>query len=100
MAVPMTARRRNEPTKTWFRSHRVFRANDSWYFHTRERIDVGPFASEFEAQVEASILEHVLEDATDRSAKIAAIREFVLDVSGASLDLQALTDYLEKEGRF
>jgi hypothetical protein len=92
--------RRNEPAKTRFRSHRIFRANEHWYFHTREGIDVGPFRSEFEAQVEASILKHVLKDSASSAAAIAAIREFLLDARMASSDLTGLTDYVQREGRF
>ena len=91
--------RRNEPVKTWFRSHRIFRANQDWYFHTREGIDVGPFNSEFEAQVEASILTHILNDAASAEAAASAIREFVLDLRSSS-DLKGLTDYVQREGRF
>jgi hypothetical protein len=92
--------RKNEHSRTWFRSHRTFRANDSWYFHTREGIDVGPFASEFEAQVEASILKHLLKNAASPSAAASAIREFVLDLARESGDLKGLVNYIEKEGRF
>jgi len=92
--------RRNERAKTWFRSHRIFRSEANWYFHTREGIDVGPFRSEFEAQVESSILKNVLKDVGTSTAALAAIREFVLDARTASCDLKAFTDYVEKEGRF
>ncbi len=92
--------RSNETARTWFRSNRVFRVNEAWYFHTREGIDVGPFQSEFEAQVEASILKHVLNAAEDPTAALTAIREFVLDTHTAAYDLRGLTKYVEKEGRF
>jgi len=92
--------RKNEPPKTWFRSDRVFRSNGTYYFHTREGIDVGPFASEFEAQVESSILKNVLKDARTKAAAISAIREFMLDARTSSSDLSSFTDYLVKERRF
>jgi Domain of unknown function (DUF6316) len=92
-------RRRNEPVRTWFRSHRVFRSDSNWYFHTREGIDVGPFNSEFEAQVEASILKSLLKDVDSQAAATAIIREFLLD-STPSCNLQSFTDYVEREGRF
>jgi hypothetical protein len=91
--------RRNEPRRTRFRSHRIFRSDSNWYFHTREGIDVGPFASEFEAQVEASILKSLLREAQSTAAAIAMVREFLLD-STSSSNLQGLTDYVEREGRF
>ena len=92
--------RKNEAIRTWFRSHRLFRSDEMWYFHTREGIDVGPFRSEFEAQVEASILLNVLKEATDPTKATTAIREFLLDARTLSCDLKGFTDYVEKEGRF
>jgi hypothetical protein len=92
--------RQNERARTWFRSHRVFRSDSNWYFHTREGIDVGPFASEFEAQVEASILKNLLKESASSNNAIATIREFLLDAGTSSCDLKAFTDYVEKEGRF
>jgi Domain of unknown function (DUF6316) len=91
--------RKNESPKTRFRSDRVFRSNSQWYFHTREGIDVGPFNSEFEAQVEASILKNLVRDKPSTAAK-EAIREFVLDVTHGSSNLKGLTDYVVKEGKF
>jgi Domain of unknown function (DUF6316) len=91
--------RKNESPKTRFRSERVFRANSLWYFHTREGIDVGPFNSEFEAQVEASILKNLLKDKPSAEAK-AAIRDFILDIANGSSNLKSLTDYVVKEGKF
>src|SRR5262245_50640076 len=82
--------RKNEPVKTWFRSHRIFRSNEFWYFHTREGIDVGPFNSEFEAQVESSILKHVLNNAADAKDAVAAIQDFLLDAPTASSNLKGL----------
>jgi hypothetical protein len=92
--------RKNESVMTRFRAHRIFRVNELWYFHTREGIDVGPFSSEFEAQIEASILKHLLNEAPTPAAAIAAIREFVLDARSTSCDLKGLTDYVHREGRF
>jgi hypothetical protein len=92
--------RKNEPVRTWFRSHRIFRSNEYWYFHTREGIDVGPFQSEFEAQVESNILKHVLNGTADDKDAIAAIREFLLDAPTATMNLRGLTNYVEKDGRF
>lgn len=92
--------RRNEPARTWFRSHRIFRSDSNWYFHTREGIDVGPFASEFEAQIEASILKSMLKEASSARDAVATVRQFQLDAGTSSCNLRAFTDYVEKEGRF
>ena len=92
--------RKNEKQRTWFRSERVFRSNGSYYFHTREGIDVGPFPSLFEAQVESSILKNILAQAKSKDAAVTAIREFLLDARTASSNLSGFTDYVVKEGRF
>ena len=89
--------RKNEPVRTRFRSHRIFRSDEMWYFHTREGIDVGPFSSEFEAQVEASILKNVLKSAASRHG-IAAIREFLLDARTPSCDLRASPTTSRRKG--
>ena len=72
--------RKNESPRTWFRSERIFRSNGEWYFHTSEGIDVGPLRSEFEAQIEPSILKN-LRKGKLHSAAVGAIKEFILDVT-------------------
>lgn len=37
--------RNGEQDKTWFRSKRIFKVQDKYYFSTREEEDVGPFDS-------------------------------------------------------
>ncbi|MEM7081084.1 MAG: DUF6316 family protein [Pseudomonadota bacterium] len=71
--------RNNEQPKTWFRSERVFMVGKHWYFQTREGIDVGPYETQFEAEIEAGLLKELLRDLPDEEAILAAIREFVLD---------------------
>ncbi len=71
--------RRNESSKTWFRSDRVFHCNGEWFFHTREGIDVGPYDSNFEAEIEAGLLKELLKTLRDEDAPIATIRDFILD---------------------
>jgi hypothetical protein len=97
----MNNRKNDQPgnRKTYFRSDRVFRSNGTWYFHTREGIDVGPFQSEFEAQVESSILKNILSQSKNRDAALLAIREFVLDAQTSGTDLTGFTDYVVRERR-
>jgi hypothetical protein len=90
--------RRNEVQRTWFRSERIFRFNSDWYFHTQEGVDVGPFKTEFEAQVEASILKKMLREQPPELA-LERIREFVLDARTSLWDLRAFTGYDVKERR-
>ena len=63
---------------TWFRSDRVFGAGDQWYFHTREGIDIGPYDTRFEAEIEAGMLREMLLG-VEPSETLGVIREFVLD---------------------
>jgi hypothetical protein len=75
----MNAARSNEKTKTWFRSERVFLSDESWYFHTREGVDVGPYDSQFEAEIEAGMLKELLRERGQGAHCMPVIREFVLD---------------------
>ena len=76
----MNAARQNESPKTWFRSDRVFLSDDKWYFHTREGVDVGPYDSQFEAEIEGGMLKALLRERGAQSGgSMSVIREFVLD---------------------
>lgn len=92
--------RRNELPRLWFRSERIFRSNNQWYFHTREGIDVGPFATRFAAEVEASILKNILKEVPELAGARSRIREFMLDSEMSGQDLTSFTDYVVREGRF
>ncbi len=76
----MNAARHDEKPKTWFRSERVFLSDEKWFFHTREGVDVGPYDSQFEAEIEAGMLKELLRERDSKGdASISVIREFVLD---------------------
>ena len=76
----MNAARRDEAPKTWFRSDRVFLSDGNWFFHTREGVDMGPYDSQFEAEIEAGMLKELLRERDSRGdSTMAVIREFVLD---------------------
>ncbi|MFK7912701.1 MAG: DUF6316 family protein [Pseudomonadales bacterium] len=79
MSVVREAVRGAEQAKTWFRSERVFLSNNEWYFHTREGVDVGPYPSQFEAEIEAGMLRELLRPVPGGEPSLAVIREFVLD---------------------
>ena len=91
--------RRNEHTRTWFRSERFFRCNEQWYFHTREGVAIGPYRTRFEAEVDAGLLmARLKETPTDQTRR--AIREFLLN-SGGDFDFvndPEFTSYLTDEG--
>jgi hypothetical protein len=91
--------RQNEEPKTWFRSERFFRSDDKWYFYTREGVTVGPYRTQFEAEVDAEMLMARLKGAPERLA-LSIIREFVMACDG-DLDYvndPAFTSYLTDEG--
>ena len=75
----MLCARRNEQPALRFRSDRVFQANGGWYFHTREGIDVGPYSTRFDAEVEASMLKALLRQPDQRQRAVDTIKEFVAD---------------------
>ena len=75
----MNAVRMNERPRTWFRSERVFLSDGKWYFHTREGVDVGPYESQFEAEIEAGMLKELLRERGAGEGPLNVIREFVLD---------------------
>ena len=80
MCILMNVSRGTEQARVWFRSERVFFAgSNQWYFQTREGIDVGPYDTQFEAEIEAGLLKELLQCCNDYSCARSAIREFVLD---------------------
>ncbi len=76
------ANRRDEEPKTWFRSERVFRADEEWFIHTREGIAVGPYNDKFAAEVDAEVLKSLL-IGVDESEGADIIRAFM--ASGGNL---------------
>jgi hypothetical protein len=75
----MKVGRRNELAKTWFRSDPVFSCNGQWYFHTREGIDVGPYDSQLEAEVESGMLRQLLKRHGMENRGREVLRDFILD---------------------
>ncbi len=75
----MQSARQHEDQKTWFRSERVFLTDGEWYFHTREGVDVGPYPSQFEAEIEAGMLKELLRNVPRGEEALSVIREFVLE---------------------
>ena len=72
--------RRTETPRGWFRSQRVFEyAPYKWYFHTREGVQLGPYDSEAEAEVDATLLKELLKNHQGNSIAMSIIREFVLE---------------------
>lgn len=79
MIVSTNTVRGSERARTWFRSERVFLSDGRWFFHTREGVDVGPYETQFEAEIEAGMLKELLRERADGDGALNVIREFVLD---------------------
>ena len=75
----MLVGRRDERSKTWFRADRVFHTNGKWYFHTREGIDVGPYESQLEAEIEAGMLKELIKNTQVRGESLSVLRDFILE---------------------
>jgi Domain of unknown function (DUF6316) len=75
----MLVGRRDERSKTWFRSDRVFHTNGRWYFHTREGIDIGPYESQLEAEIEAGMLKELIKNSGVNGESLAVLRDFILE---------------------
>lgn len=93
--------RKGETAGLWFRTGREFHVDGQWYFATREGIDVGPYPTQFEAQIEAALLLRQLEDLPAEAA-LHRIRDFAYqtvnaDGSGRYLKSDSFTDYLVRE---
>ncbi len=73
----MLAARNNEQPRTWFRSERVFHTDGAWFFRTREGVDLGPYDSRSEAEIEAGLLRELLR--CERGSALGVIRSFVID---------------------
>jgi len=65
--------RRNEAPHFRFRSDRMFHSNGLWYFATREDVNVGPFATRYEAEMAARELIDVLATGADEARTRGAI---------------------------
>ena len=52
--------------------------SNGWFFKTREGVDIGPYESQFEAQIESGMLKELLTRRGDQQA-MKVIRDFVLD---------------------
>lgn len=71
--------RRGEENIPADRSSRFYKGDDGWYLRTREGISVGPYVSEFETRLAASLLSPVLAQLDSAKDTIAAIHAFAKD---------------------
>ena len=84
--------RNDEKKRTWFRSERVFNWNGGWYFHTREGIDVGPYESQLEADIEAEMLRELIRHANVQGEALAVLKDFILESFTMGRPLNVMVD--------
>ena len=70
--------RRGETWRFWKRKERLYCSGGQWFFRTREGIDLGPYRTEFEAEVEVDLLKEHLKLAPEGQS-LAVIRSFLLE---------------------
>ena len=68
--------RDGERFKQWFRANRAFCVSTSWYFSTREGVEVGPFDSKDEAESAIAELGAILSEISRPLAVLLAIDDF------------------------
>ncbi len=91
--------RGGEPRQLWYRSDRIFRSNGQWYFHTREGFHVGPYRTQFDAEVESSMLVKKLRQ-SPIEVHDRIIRDHMLDTDSGDVILttEEFTNYLVEVG--
>ena len=81
-------RRKYEAPRQWRRTTRVYCEPgrcDAWFFQTREGIDVGPYLSQFAAEVESRLLKEMLAQESCHEARVKRVINFMQE----SLELEA-----------
>jgi uncharacterized protein DUF6316 len=73
----MSHNRRGELPERHSRSDRIVFVRGRWYVVTRERVDVGPFATKEDAELAAAHLGQALDGIDEPVVAIALISEFV-----------------------
>ena len=68
----MTLRDGEQTSAPHFRANRFYQIGDQWFFSTREKLQVGPFKSRDEAEIELALfLKHLREGGYAAEAYIA-----------------------------
>ena len=72
-------RRKEDATNDRVRTPRYFKTDDGWFFRTREGIAIGPYKTEFDAEISSSLLTARLAQLDDESKSVATIHAFIRD---------------------
>jgi hypothetical protein len=79
-----------------FRGSHLFPAGGKWYFNTREGLDVGPFASRAEAEINSTRLRLVLAKINDPQLARTVILRYTEIPAEYHTDLRSLLIYVAK----
>ena len=91
--------RSGETDKVRFRGDHVFPAHGKWYFNTREGIDVGPFDTRADAEINSTRLRLVLAKIHDPKLARTVISRFTEIPHESHTDLRSLLMYVAKNMR-
>ena len=86
----MTRARKGEPAELAAQrrhKNRLLKQTQGWFFRTREGIDIGPYNTEFDAELAASLLISRLAQLPPGPEQQAQIRFFLSDRSVAPVDV-------------
>ena len=72
-------RRKEDATNDRVRTPRYFETDEGWFFRTREGIAIGPYRTEFDAEISSSLLTARLAQLDDESKSVATIHAFIRD---------------------
>lgn len=91
--------RQGESPKMRFRGSHVFPAGGKWYVNTREGLDVGPFESRGEAEINSTRLRLVLAKINDAALTRAVILRYMEIPAEYHADLRSLLIYVAQHMR-
>ena len=84
----------NDRFKVWRRTKRFFNHEGRWYFQTREGVDVGPYQSFLDAEIEVNILIGKLRGAASSRAIEVIKCHKSIGVSSGYLNAPEFTGYV------
>jgi hypothetical protein len=91
--------RAGEPDTTRFRSSLVFPAHGKYFFSTREGVDVGPFETREDAQLNSTRLRLILASITEPTLAETVVRRYTDIPVAKRKDMRGLLMYVAKHLR-
>jgi hypothetical protein len=86
--------RSGESDRVRFRNNHVFVSHDKWYFTTREAVDVGPFETRADAEINSTRLRLVLANIDDPLLARAVVTRYTEIPRKHLKDLRTLLIYV------